>query len=368
MRAPSSPRRWSAAAAEGWKRLRAWRRIRFTRAGVLFTLGALGVGFAAINTGNNLLYLLLGAMLGAMAVSGWLSEQTLRGLHITRTVPAGVPVERDFRIRYRVTNGKRWIPSLAVELREPGLPGLAFLSHLGPGETRGTNSAERFVRRGVYPLEVLTLATDFPFGLFRKERDVPLPGELVVWPRTDRPVPDGALGAGQDPAPASASAHASAGPRGEFRSLREYRSGDDARDIHWRTSARLRQPVVREYEREAGRAVWVVLDTSHPPGDAAEAAVETAASLCARAARGARTFGLSAGPHLVEPGAGEAHLERALDALARVDFGGAGPHPLPGPPEQTVLVTLGAAHPPGVASVIRPHAPPTPVPGTAGAA
>lgn len=346
----------------GWRRLRAWRRIRFTRAGLLFTLGAFGVGFAAINTGNNLLYLLLGAMLGVMAVSGWLSEQTLRALHVTRTIPGGVPVERDFRIRYQVTNGKRWLPSLAVEFHEPGLPGLAFLPHLGPGETRGTHAAERFVRRGVYPLEVLTLATDFPFGLFRKERDVPLPGELVVWPRTDRVVPDGALGTGRDPSLLAASSQASAGPRGEFRSLREYRSGDDARDIHWRTSARLRQPVVREYEQDAGDAVWVVLDTAHPPGDAAEAAVETAASLCARAARRGRTFALSAGPHLLEPGAGEAHLERALDLLARVDFGKGPADPIPAPPEQMVLVTLGDAHPQGVGSVVRPGAASGPAP------
>lgn len=318
------------------------------------------MGFAAINTGNNLLYLLLGAMLGAMAVSGWLSEQTLRGLHVTRAVPGGVPVDREFRVRYRVTNGKRWIPSLALEFHEPGLPGLAFVPHLGPGETRGTHAVERFVRRGVYPLEVLTLATDFPFGLFRKERDIPLPGELVVWPRTDRVVPDGALGTGLDPSLVAASAQAATGPRGEFRSLREYRSGDDARDIHWRTSARLRRPVVREYERDAGDAVWVVLDTAHPPGDAAEAAVETAASLCARAAHRGRTFALAAGPHVVEPGAGDPHLERALDALARVDFGDGTTPPFTAPPGQTILVTLGNDHPAGVGSVVRPPVAPPP--------
>lgn len=299
------------------------------------------MGFAAVNTGNNLLYLLLGAMLGAMAVSGWLSEQTLRRLHIVRSLPAGVPVEREFRLRYRVTNRKRWLPSFAVELKEPELPGLAFLPRVGAGETREAHATDRFVRRGVYPLEELTLATEFPFGLFRKERDVRLPGELVVWPRTDRNVPEGLWAAGDDPTWVASSRHAAAGPRGEFRSLREYRLGDDARDIHWRTSARLRQPVVREYERDSGEATWIVLDTGHPPGEAAESAVEIAASLCARAARGGRTFALSAGPYQVTPGSGEIQLERALDALARVEFGsGARPDP-PGSVERSVLVTPG---------------------------
>lgn len=303
-------------------------------------------------TGNNLLHVLLGAMLGAIGVSGWLSEQALRRLNVVRTLPAGVPVDRDFRIRYRVTNGKRRLPSVAVELQEPGLAGVALIPRLAPGETAPAQSTERFVRRGVYPLESLTLATEFPFGLFRKERDIPLPGELVVWPRTDRAVTEGVLGAGRDLAPSPASLRAAAGPRGEFRSLREYRSGDDARDIHWRTSARLAHPVVREYEQDAGEAVWVVLDTDFPPGEEAESAVETAAALCARATRRGRVFALSAGRHLVEPGTGEAHLERALDALARVDFLQGSSIPPQVPREGSVVVTPGAG-PEGFRSVIR---------------
>ena len=47
-----------------------------------------------MNTGNNLLYLLLGAMLGLIAVSSWLSEQAIRGLEIKRLTPRGVTVGR----------------------------------------------------------------------------------------------------------------------------------------------------------------------------------------------------------------------------------------------------------------------------------
>jgi uncharacterized protein (DUF58 family) len=305
-----------------------------------------------VNTGNNLLYLLLGAMLGAMGVSGWLSERTLRGLRVVRAVPRGVPVDQDFRIRYRVTNRKRWLSSYAVELEEPGLPGVAFLPGLPAGSTLDAHATDRFVRRGVYALECLTLSTEYPFGLFRKERDVVLPGELVVWPRTDRSVPGEILGGGDTPASSLSAGHPASGPRGEFRNLREYRSGDDARDIHWRTSARLREPVVREYERDASEVVWIALHLDHPPGADAEAAVEVAASLCARAAARGRSFALTAGPHQVEPGSGPVHLERALDALARADFGTPGLPTLPVPRDRAVLVTPGPSVP-GFAKVIR---------------
>ena len=171
---------------EAWKRLRGWRRIRFTTGGALFSAGSLAIGFAAVNTGNNLLYLLLGAMLGFIALSGWLSERVLRRLEIRRRTPLGVTVEKPIRITYYVTNRKRLFPTLAVYLFEEGLPEPAFISRVGAGDSVAVCSENHFVHRGVYPLETLTLSTSFPFGLFTKERDVPLPGELVIWPRSDR--------------------------------------------------------------------------------------------------------------------------------------------------------------------------------------
>ena len=125
------------------------------------------------------------------------------------------------------------------------------------------------MRRGIYPLGTVTLSTAFPFGLFRKERDVELPGEVVVWPRTDRTVRDPAPGVGRAPR-AGVSARGAAGTRGEYRSLRSYRIGDDPRDIHWKSSARLSGPVIREYERDGADTRWICLDLR---GDAGEDAI-----------------------------------------------------------------------------------------------
>jgi uncharacterized protein (DUF58 family) len=329
---------------EAWRKLRGWRRIRFTTGGALFSAGSLAIGFAAVNTGNNLLYLLLGAMLGFIALSGWLSERILRGLEIRRRTPRGVTVEKPIRITYYVTNQKRLFPTLAVYLVENGLPEPAFISRVGADESVTVGSENFFIQRGVYPLETLTLSTSFPFGLFVKERDVPLPGELVIWPRSDRPVrlpaPPGRRGRPQF----SDSSGGAPGARGEYRGLREYRAGDDPRDIHWRTTAKLGRPVTREYDLDAAEVVRICLDTRGEPGEAAEAAIEVAAALAAQAYRAGRQFGMTTCTSDLAPGGGSGQFERVLDLLARVDFDPSAPRLAPPvDPVRCVLVSLPGA-------------------------
>jgi uncharacterized protein (DUF58 family) len=313
---------------ELWRQLRAWRRIYFTSFGLSFSLGSIAVGLAAMNTGNNLLYLLMGAMVGFICVSSWLSEQTIRDLRVERGAFHSVTVGQDLRLVYQVTNKKRLLPSLAVELLEQGLPNRAFVAHVPSRASATARSVNGFVRRGIYPLGTVTLSTSFPFGLFRKERDVEIPGEVVVYPRTDRRVRPPRSGAGRETR-SGGIAQGAIGARGEYRSLRAYRPGDDPKDIHWRSSARSREPVVRDYERDGSQTRWVVLDTRTEPGDPAEVAVEVAAALVAGAHAERRPFALLAGPAVLEPGDGTAHLERALDILARVDFSPDDPAPQP---------------------------------------
>jgi uncharacterized protein (DUF58 family) len=327
--------------AFAWRRLRAWRRFYFTSGGLAFTVGTLAVGFAALNTGNNLLYLLFGSMLGFIIVSSWLSEQAIRDLRIERLIPHAVTVGHELRLQYRVTNRRRMLPSLAVEIVEEGLPGRAFVAHVPAGETVQARSLNSFVRRGIYPLGTVTLSTSFPFGMFRKERDIEIPGEVVVWPRADRRVREPAAGAGRV-ARSGSSVRGARGTRGEYRSLRGYRPGDDPKDIHWKSSARLRDPVIREYDRDSADTRWICLDVRGRPDEASEVAIEVAASLAGQAASSRRPFALVAGDVLLEPGDGPAQMERALDILARVDFSPNGP--ALDPPVSTEACVLVAVH------------------------
>jgi uncharacterized protein (DUF58 family) len=326
-----------------WAELREWlrppRRLRFTRAGGLFTFGVIALGFATLNTGNNLLYLLLGALLGLIVVSGWLSEQALRGLRIVRRAARGVAGD-PLALTYEVTNSKRRLPSVALEFTEQGAPITAFLPFVGASRTAFARTDVAFRRRGVYRLHRFTIATSFPFGLFIKERDVGFAGTIVVWPRTDARVRE-ALKSGTRIRRAGLSqALSAAGGRGEYRSLRPYQRGDDPRDVHWRTSARYAEPVVREYERDAAETLWLALDLRTSDEDAGEAAIETAAALAARAVHRGERVALVTNDVIVDPGSGAGQLESILEALARARLRADAPSLQPPiPAAECVLIT-----------------------------
>jgi uncharacterized protein (DUF58 family) len=116
--------------------------------------------------------------------------------------------------------------------------------------------------------------------------------------------------------------------RGEFESLREFRAGDDPRDIHWRTSARRGRRFVRQFEGNTGRTVVLALDDAQAkealPGRDPSAPFEAAVSLAASAAllllRQGFQVGLVSSGTLLAPGAGNLQASRILRHLALVQM------------------------------------------------
>jgi hypothetical protein len=97
---------------------------------------ALALGFAAVNTANNLLYLVTSLVLGLIAVSGVLSERTIRGLRLSVTPPDEVFARRGTLFVATVENAKRWSASYSVMIevaRHTGAPALGYIPRLRPG-------------------------------------------------------------------------------------------------------------------------------------------------------------------------------------------------------------------------------------------
>lgn len=247
--------------------LRPPRKLKFTREGKYYLGITLGVGFAAINTGNNLLYLLLGMLLSLIVVSGVMSDLSLRYLTVTRRLPARAQVGRAHLVEIEVYNHKKRVPSYAIEVEDlrAGQPAdkRCFFLKISPSSAQVAAYRRTPARRGRDRHTGFRIATRFPFGLFEKSREVEAEGDLIIYPAVD-PVRLPVENAGRREGGASLSGR---GGGDETFGLRSMRDGDDPRDIYWKKSTMRDQLVLRERTRETRPDVQIVVDTVRPAGE-----------------------------------------------------------------------------------------------------
>lgn len=312
------------------------RRLRFTREGRFLVGITVAVGAAAMNTGNNFLYLVMGMLMAMIVVSGVLSEWVLRGVDV-RLEPGGERLAgQPGLVAFHVRNTKRHLASMALEVAPlvapPGPDGQAphvqlpgkLLLRLAPGVRQRLVVRTDLPQRGVWRVLGFEVATAYPFGFFRKwTHQVPTaiePQDLLV-----------------APAPAKVAHHLvrmrmlvgeSVGGRpggsDEYHSLRMHTAGEDVRKVAWKRSARAGRLMVREDEDPRGRMVTLVIPGGVAFPDAlAQAAYEhahrVAAGLMLALLDRGDPVGVVAGAHAVAPSVAADQRGCLLAALARAN-------------------------------------------------
>ena len=295
--------------------------IRVTNLGLGYILMCVVVAIAATNTGNNGLYLVLAGLLAGMVVSGILSRRNVRGVRCEIETMGEVVATRPGLLRVRLVNELSRGTAQALFFLHESLPGPLWIDPLKAGESREVLVEAVFPRRGVFQDADAGLLSRFPIGLFRKYRRAKVAREIVVFP-----VPQASAVPEVPPEDARGNrphAHRRGGGA-DIRTLRDFVSGDDPRDLHWKQSARMRRWIVREREAERDRAVFLVVDTAleNPADPVALDRLEDAISRCAGQAmlllaRGA-DVGLQSRGVKVTPRSGRRQRARILEALARL--------------------------------------------------
>jgi uncharacterized protein (DUF58 family) len=308
-------------------RIRRWlrppRRLRPTRAGWTFFALTFGVGFAALNTGNNLLYLVLALMLAFLVLSGVLSESALRGIRVERHLPAEWFAGRPARVALRIHNGQRRAAAFAVVVEDrvadahlgDRASGRCVALRIGPNASEVRSYAYAPERRGALSFRGFVVSTRFPFGLFSKSRVLDAHAEALVYPAVavvPTPPSDAA------PAPCGERPHPRDGAGDVADGLRDRQDGDPARRIHWRASARARRLLVRRRAGDDDALLEVRLEIARG-GDAFERLVSRAASEALAGLESGRRVALSAGAERIPPAAGPRQRAALLAFLARVE-------------------------------------------------
>jgi len=306
------------------ERLRQTFHYEVTKAGVVYVLVTLVIGIAALNTGNNLLYIVVAAMLAAILVSGVVSALVLRGLELDVRLPEHVFAGRPVLGRIVLRNARRVLPSFSIRvvparrekkirkqwrwepttfvfpmnrtpenqwlrLRDyrvrrvevtPPLPGIfegmVYFPYLPPKAELAADLELIFDRRGRYCESSFGVATRFPFAFLTKTRHVALQREILVYPPVEPP--DELF----EILPLV---------RGEWESfvrgrgsdlyrIREYMPEDSARHVDWKATAKSGSLKVREFSREDERKLCIVFDNPQA-GLISDASYEQAVNLAA---------------------------------------------------------------------------------------
>lgn len=310
----------------------------------LYLLAAISV-LTALFTGRAIIFSiawLVGALLLLARLWTW---QSLRGIALRRrTRSRRSQVGRVFRESFSL-RATSWLPKLWMEIHDHStLPGHRA-SHVAPsllGKREYSWAAETVcAARGEFLLGPVTVITSDPFGLFQSPRRLGTTEALIVYPRVVDVrhvlLPVGYLSGGDAQRQITRQITTNAS------SIREYVPGDSMNRIHWRSTARLGDLMVKEFEINPLVDIWLFADfsaksayddgsirraspggvimqtSSQVPPATEEYAVVIAASLAKRFLDDQRVVGFGAyspNRHFVLPDRGDRQLAMILSALA----------------------------------------------------
>ena len=306
-----------------------------TSGGGVFLVIIIVVGFAAWNTGNNLLFLVFSLLCSTLFV-GWVHAGTsLRDLTVSARFPDHIFAAEAAPVIVTLRNTKRLLPSFSILVEARGPINevdakrkrrhvkrlLAYFSYVPHSAAAEQRVEQLFPTRGHVLIDGFELSTRFPFGFFRRRRRLRARNvDIIVYPKPEvisdklHLLP---MYAGRMPSLRRGAGH-------DLFSMRDYHPQDDLRHIDWKATARSRRLTVREFASEDERRITIVLDTrlSHGAGGELpqrfERGVVQAASLIKHFVEERAEVRLVLGDDVGPFGSGTDQLYRCLRRLALV--------------------------------------------------
>jgi len=298
-------------------------RTKMTLTGWCLVVVSLGLGLAAYNTANNILFLALSLILSSMILSGILSLLNFRKLDWDLKAPSHLSVGESGTIQIHLTNGKALFPSMAVYFQlESEVVGKAFdvymQTTLNPHESSSLKSTVTPKRRGYFEIRIVNIGSRFPFGFLQRTIRSNLKSSLIVWPERIAYIFQG-LSEGQRIM--NGSSKKRPGQGSDLLNIRPYVQGDAPRFIHWKATAKMGKLTIRQLAREGESGYHLYIDSSL--SEWSEASFEQLCSLVRSLAEDLFNYGrlesvqFDSDPPMTIRSMSDLHT--LLDALARLE-------------------------------------------------
>ena len=214
------------------------------------------MGFAAVNTGNNLVYLIVSAFLSFMGISGLFGKNNIERIDVGVELPSEVFAQTEFPMKVKLRNRRRFLPAFLVSVRVGDREALFPFVGAGREEAEILNAV--FKRRGRHALRDIHVCSVFPFNFFVRCRRVPRSPEVIVFPKAKTCALWSSFE--KEARKKGETSSGKTGHEGEIVSFRNYAQGDPVKYIYWKASAKtgdlktkelsstVRQPVVIDFD------------------------------------------------------------------------------------------------------------------------
>jgi transglutaminase-like putative cysteine protease/uncharacterized protein (DUF58 family) len=322
---------------------------RLTPAAWRLVLVAVGLLGAAVNTGNNLIYLVFGLLMAALPVSAVLGWLNLRRVETRLKLPRAARVGSPFGIDVEIVPARTWpaARSVAIGLRVGRhMLGPALVECVPAGRVVCARLTARGERRGAIRVSELRLGSTFPFGFLRFERYLERADEVLVLPSTRYSAAPGNL----DSREAGGRALSARVAGTEYAGLRRGSDEDDVRRVDWKVTARRGMTIVRETVGESRRDLRLEVSTrgTGEPGAARRRFEKRVSRLASRGRQALQAGGvvhLSVDASSDETYSGRGALLRLFRRLARLEPVAEDGTPLPPLPVEAEAAPVEPADP-----------------------
>lgn len=227
--------------------------IRITKAGWLYIAVTLFLGFSAVNTGNNLLFLIVSAFLSFMGISGFFGKRNLSKIEITVEFPEEIYAKTNFPLKVGLHNTRGFLPAFLIKASLNG--GEVLFPFVDAGASVFKYIDTSFNERGRVKVEDIRICSVFPFNFFVRCGKAGGSYEKIVFPQARPCELTGILE--REKKTRGEKAINKSGYETEILSIRDYVKGDPFKFIHWKASARTGELKTKELSSLSNRPVII---------------------------------------------------------------------------------------------------------------
>ncbi|WP_036737719.1 DUF58 domain-containing protein [Persephonella sp. IF05-L8] len=283
--------------------------IKITKAGWIYIGLTIFLGVAAVNTGNNLVYLIVSAMLSFMGISGFFGRKNIDKLQIELKFPEEIYADVETPVKIVIKNQKRFLPSFLLKISINNQK--SVVPYIDPSGEFDLHLTLKYNRRGWHTLEFIEVCSVFPFNFFTRCKETPVNQKFIIFPKPEKcnllVLYTSKKSVGDYPSDII-------GTQGELLSIKDYSPGDPLKLVHWKATAKTGQLKTKELTEETVRPVLIDFDNVNIPN--VEKRISCITYSILQMYKEGIPFGLKIGSILFPPEFSTANKVKILTALA----------------------------------------------------